>query len=173
MIGEALFIGVVASLTASLVFLYVMFKVRPSIHIGPEIADCSDGDKARFAFKLINRRRCQVFEVTAQVLLITPVQAPGGPVNSIREISLLKDSFFEVGRFNRKDADAHYALRFGTAEDLRAIWTSESQYIRVNVVSKHALSGFSGISTMIFHTKGQIRKGKFRFGNSFAIESVE
>ena len=172
MIIESFVVGIAASVCASAVFLIAMYRLRPHVEISPVIADLSDGNGPRFAFKIINRTKARIFDVSAQTLLISPVQVAGGPVNNVREIQLLKSDFFEVGAFNQNDADAHYALRFGTSEDLRRIWTHDSQFLRVNVIAKHGLSGFANIATMTFNTKGSIKKGKHRFGNSLAVEDV-
>ena len=164
MILESIITGIAASLTASLIFLWVLYNFKPSIQISPHIADQTVGGDYRYAFKILNRTRSRIFDVKVQVLLLDPVRVHGGPVNSVREIRLLKDHFFEIGPFDLNDKDAHYALRFGTDQNLRELWSSPTQFLRVNVVSRHALSGFSKVESFIFDTKGSIKNGKHEFG---------
>lgn len=169
---ESILTGVIASLAASSLFLLVLFRLRPKIDISSEIADQSNQDGPCFAFKFINRSRYQAFDLSIEAILITPIQVPGGPVNHAQEVTLRKSHIHELGGFNKKDKEAHYALRVATFDNLRSLWTSDTQFLRLNIVSRHALSGFSGIQTMVFNTKAQIKKGKHRFGDSLNVEPV-
>lgn len=169
---ESVFVGIFSSFAASSAFLLVLFKLRPKIEISEEIADQSNQNGPCFAFKLINKSRYQIFDISMEAMLITPVQVPGGAVYNPTELPLRRSHFHELGGFNKKDTTAHYALRVATLVDLREVWKSDSQFLRVNVVSRHALSGFSGVHTMVFHTKGQIKIGKHRFGESLAVEKI-
>ena len=164
--------GVSASLTASIIFLFVLFNLKPSIELSKYIADQTTGNDHRYAFKIINKTRSRIFDVKVQVLLIDPVRVHGGPVNSVKEIKLLKDEFFEIGRFYRKDNDAHYALRFGTDQNLRDLWSGSTQYLRVNIISRHALSGFSKVESFKFDTKGSIVSGKHEFGTGMEVKAI-
>ena len=170
---ESILIGVLSSLSASGLFLLVLFRLRPRIEISPEIADQSNSDGPCFAFKFVNRSTYQAFDISIEAILITPIQVPGGPVNNAKEVVLRKSHFHELGGFSPKDKEAHYAFRVATLEDLRSLWVSDTQFLRVNVVARHALSGFSSVQTMVFNTKAQIKKGKHRFGNHLNVESLE
>jgi hypothetical protein len=163
--------GVAASLVASLLFLWALCKIKPKIEISPYIADQTIDGRHRYAFKIVNKTRSRVFDIKVQVLLIQPVQVHGGPVNNVHEIKLLKDHFFEMGPYDSQDVDAHYALRFGTDYDLRTRWHSDTQYLRVNVVCRHELSGFSTVKSVVFNTKGIIRVGKHEFGTGLEVKS--
>jgi hypothetical protein len=170
---ESMLVGVLSSLVASALFLVVLFRLRPKIEISPEIADQSTDEGPCFAFKFINRSRYQAFDISVEVLFVTPSQAPGGPVNNMRDVVLTRSRFHMLGEFSPKDEQANYAFRVRTFEDLKKSWSSTAQSLRVSVVSRHALSGFSGIKTMVFNTKGQIRKGRHRFGNHLNVEPIE
>ncbi|ALQ52154.1 hypothetical protein [Nitrosomonas ureae] len=170
---ESILIGIFSSLSASGLFLIVLFKLRPIIEISPEIADQSNNDGPCYAFKFINRSKYQAFDISIETILITPIQVPGGPVNHVKEVILRKSHFHELGGFSPKDKEAHYAFRVATFDDLRSLWISDTQYLRINVVASHALSGFSSVQTMVFNTKSQIKKGKHRFGNNLNVEPLE
>jgi hypothetical protein len=166
------FVGVVSSLVASGMFLAVMYQLRPRILISPNIADQSNEAQRRFAFKIVNRTRNRVFDVEVQALLITPRRVVGGPVNDITELTLTKSRFFEMGAFSKKDADAHYALRFATVDDLGALWNLDTQFLRINVIAKHGLSGFANVSSTTFDTKAAIKKGRHCFGDSLDVHGL-
>jgi len=170
MIIEPIITGVAASLTASLIFIWVLYNFKPLIEISPCIADQTVDDDHRYAFKIINKTHSRIFDVKVQVLLLKSVRVHGGPVNSVNEIKLLKDHFFEIGPYDLKDEDAHYALRFGTDQNLRDLWSSNTQFLRVNVVSRHSFSGFSKVESFIFDTKGSIKKGKHEFGKGMDVK---
>lgn len=169
---ESILIGVFSSLSASALFLVLLFRLRPKLEVSSEIADQSDDGGPCYAFKIVNRSRYQAFDISLEAMLITPKQVPGGPVNHVTELILRKSHFQECGGFSPADKEAHYAFRVATLDNLRDLWVSDTQYLRVNVVSRHALSGFSGVQTMIFNTKSQIKKGKHRFGNSLVVEPI-
>ncbi len=170
MIVVSILTGVAASLAASGLFLWVLVHFKPKIEISQYIADISTDSDPRFAFKIINKTKSTIFDVKVQALLINPVQVHGGPVNDVYELSLIKDDFFEMGPFDKKDKDAHYALRFGTTDDLNSLWSQDTQYLRLNVVSRHAISGFSNVASVIFNTKGIIKKGKHVFGEGMDVQ---
>lgn len=169
---ESILTGVAASLSASFVFLWVLYTFKPKIEISPYIADQTVDGHHRYAFKIINKTKSTVFDVKVQVLLIEPVQVHGGPVNSVKELKLLKDHFFEIGPFDLKDSDAHYALRFATDDDLAGLWSSNTAFLRVNIVSRHAMSGFSKVESYIFNTTGSIKEGKHEFGTSIEVRKA-
>ena len=167
---ESILTGVSASIAASLIFLWVLYNFKPKVEISPYIADQTIDGVHRYGFKIINKTKSTIFDIKVQALLIQPVQVHGGPVSNVRELNLLKDHFFEMGPFDLKDADAHYALRFGTGDDIASLWSSNTEFLRVNVVSRHAFSGFSKVESFIFNTKGIIKEGKHEFGAGVEVK---
>lgn len=161
---ESLMIGVAGSLVASAVFLFALFLLRPKIVFSPHIADQSKPNDVVYGFKIINKSRFPVTHLEFQLTLITPKAVPNGVVLRNRLIELNKDKIFEVGGFSKRDKDAHYALRVGTAENLSSICTSDGQYLYFTVTAQHSLSGFSRVFTKYYFPQSDIKRGHHEFG---------
>ena len=167
------FFSVVTGFAGSLLVVLFFYRLKPKVEISKFIAEQGSGDDITYGFKIINRTSYPLIDISVELVLITPKNVPGGTVHAGREISLLRNRFFELGEFDKKDKEAQYALRIGSAEKIREIWTSETQYLRLNVIAKHSLSGFSKVVSQNYHTLGDIRPGKHRAGNDLTVESVK
>lgn len=166
------FFAVVTGFMGSLLVVVFLYRLRPKIEISKFIAEQHCESDITYGFKLINRTPYPLVDISVELVLVTSKNVPGGTVFAGREVPLIRDRFFDLGRFDVKDKEAHYALRIGCAENLRAIWTSESQNLRLSVIAKHSLSGFSKVVSQTFHTFGDIKVGKHRAGNDLSVEAV-
>jgi hypothetical protein len=171
MVSEILF-SVGTGFIGSLMVVGFLYLLRPSIDISPFIAEQGAGNDKTFGFKIINRTPYPIVDISAELVLVTPKNVPGGTVHAGREIPLLRSRFFELDKFDAKDKDANYALRIGCGEDIRRLWQSDEQLLRLSIIAKHSFSGFSKVVSKNFHTKGDIKSGKHRAGNSLEVDVV-
>ena len=84
-------------------------------------------------------------------------------------IKLIHDFAWHIDSnfYNKK---ATYALIFYTKEDLEAKWDSSRISFQLQLIAKHALSGFSRVFTQTYYTKeNSIKNGMFEWGNSFNV----
>jgi hypothetical protein len=166
-------IGIIGSLIASFVFLTFLTRLRPNLKISPVIARGSrlDRDKV-FRIKVINRSKRDVIGVRAEMHLMETAGITGGPIHHSTPISLLRSELLHIAAFKRNDEDAQYAFRFVTEDDLDALWSKSSQYVRISIYATDSLSGFGRVFSRNFHNKkSEIEDGDFRFGDSFAVKA--
>lgn len=119
---------------------------------------------------MINKSPYGVMDVQIVLELVTQVSVPGGTIHSASKVTLVNDHFFLVKKFDRSNADADYAFRVRTLEDIRALWTKEGTCLRISVVGRHALSGFYGVFQQRYFTKGDIKPGSHRFGIGLDVQ---
>lgn len=174
MLAYDIFFSVVTGFMGSLLVVIFLYRLKPTIDISPYIAEqpTADPTKKMYGFKIINKTPYPVIDIRMELVLVTPVNVNGGAVKSANAIPLLRDNFFQLSQFNTKDKDADYALRVGCDQDIRGLWTSDSQDLRLNVIAKHSLSGFCTIKSHVFHTKAAITPGKHVFGNNLSVQPV-
>jgi hypothetical protein len=165
---ENLFIGVVSGVVASAIFLLLLFTLRPKLVFSNLIADPEGG--AKFVFKILNKSKYAALDLEIQVSIVTPYATPGGEtVWAHQDISLRKNTLFELPRFSKNDIEAKYALRFSTQQNLRSICNSASEYVVVKVKARHGLSGFSRVFSKKYHPKTDIAVGQHEFGDALGV----
>jgi hypothetical protein len=161
---ESLLIGVLGSVIASAIFLATLYSLRPNLEFSKFIADQSKNDDHMFAFKIINRSRWALTHLEFELTLITPKSVHGGVVLTNDLLPLIKDKIFEIGKFDKKDKDAQYAVRIGAPVDLRAKCAGEGQFLYLTVSAQHSLSGFRKVFTKHYHPESDVKKGKHEYG---------
>ena len=164
--------GVVASVLASAAFFFMLYKLRPSIDISPEIARTRmpEGDIA-FRIKIINRSRFPALDLQIAVYRMKPRGVTGGQVSSSKQLNT-RHSFVPVlGKYKKKDPKADYALRFRIVDDVDREWTSDdAEYLQLRIAARHGFSGAFGTFHKEYYTKkNAIKDGQFAFGDNFAI----
>ncbi|MNQ75342.1 hypothetical protein D3C85_901330 [compost metagenome] len=83
---------------------------------------------------------------------------------------LLKDNFISYIPCKKKsDANSLHAMRVRTTEDLESNWSDTSSYIRLTVIAKHSLSGFTDIFVKDFYSKDAITTRKFKTGDNLDV----
>jgi hypothetical protein len=169
-----IFFSVVTGFIGSFLVVMFLYRLKPKIEISPYIAEqpIPNSSQKVYGFKIINRTPYPVIDIQMELVLVSPINVPGGSVKAARAIPLLRDNFFQLAKFDPKDKEANYALRVGCEQDIRSIWVNDSQDLRLNVIAKHAMSGFSVIRSHVFHTRADIRPGKHAFGNDLRVGPV-
>lgn len=167
----SLLVGVASSAMASLIFLFALFRLKPHIIISPFIADETDREgHPCYVFKIVNRTSYPIHDVQCELLIASPENVEGGVVWSNKKISLVKDRMFQLGKYSKRDKDALYAWRFSTHENVNSLWNDGHQQVRLKVMARHSLSGFSSAEAYTFHVKrGAIIKGSHCFGAKLGV----
>ena len=165
-----LLIGVVSGVAASTLFFVLLRRLRPRIEISPFIARSEQGGYTYYDFKIVNLGARSAIDLRAHLVVATPTNVEGGPIYRTQGIELTKDAFFELGRFDEKDQNAYYALRFTTVEDIETLWKDDRSHIRLRIMATDAESGFSRAFMHDFRTKrNTIKNGQHEFGTSLAV----
>ena len=112
-----------------------------------------------------------VLDLRFEVFVKTPYNYDGGQNYRMRKILLKKDHVMLLPRCSKSnETDASYALIITTREDIRNIWSNDSQHMELHVHAKHSFSGASKSYTKKYYRKStSIKDGMFTFGKTNAI----
>lgn len=170
----SIIIGIGTGIASSLSFLWFMTKVRPSLEIADKVANNVieiDGTKHNcFRFKVINKTwGSRIYDVEAQLVLITYINSDTGQDIFMTPIPLIKDKTWSMNRISKNDRHAEYAHQFITLENLHDIWT-EKHNLELRIKAKHSFSGFSRTTNKrYFNPVSSMKNGFFKFGNTTEI----
>ena len=147
--------GVLSSLMASMVFIWLVSRIRPSFKISNYMARSIDKDGVvTYRVKFINRTRYRVHDISLNFFRVCSKRAPGNDrttsLHTFEPIRLTKNKVeFMAPYAPRKDKDAFYAARVRILEDIGLCW-SEDIYYRLEISGHHSLSGIRWCETMEF-----------------------
>jgi hypothetical protein len=172
---ENIIVGVASSLTASAIFLFFLYSLRPNIAVSPYIAKEVGADgKAEYGFKFINHTPYPLTEIRARIRLRVAEVAPGGTSNAgviWSSKKLAETEIWQVPRYDENDRDYQYAQRTALSVDLETLWQdSQISELVFEIAAKHSLSGFSTVTTRSWKKKADaIRNGKHNYGNDLGV----
>lgn len=180
---EALGLGVLGGLIASLVFLLTLSLVRPRLQISPEIAMVpaeGPGEENEYRFKAVNRSRraCVDVDILAYVVTTRPIpakkQGKFGTHRFLDPIDLRRHQGAMIPGYRRSDEAQKFAhlIRFeeSAAKVLHKAHKAESSaFILVRIVARDSWTGFPRMFEREFRLSSQIRTGVFSSGSSFEI----
>jgi len=179
--------SLIVGLSSSTIFLFLLWNLKPNFKISGIIC-CEETDyngkiKKVFLFKVINRS-CffPVYDVKAVAVVIRPIKNLNGTNDDISPLSIVFDSTSIVPKFNFKHyfqdffrgeswlkQRTDYAIKFFTIMDCKKILNNNDKTIEIQIITKHALAGFSKVKTMRYDHVLKIEDGSFLSGNSFKI----
>ncbi len=170
---DKIFLAVLVGLITSGIFFVILSRFRPKIDISPKIAreaSTKTGKKV-YRIKIINRTHAPVTDVRAQLHIFKNYQTATGEVFKSDAIELTRPDPIYIGKYDKKDAEANYAYRFLTDNDLDKKWSDDrTQFIRFRIFARHSLSGFGGFFFKDYRLKkNSIIEGDFSKGDTFGI----
>src|SRR4051794_37454068 len=119
-------LGIISSLASSMLYLLVIFKVRPNLNISSKIAHVINSrGEGYYSVKVINRSRFEATNLKIEFEVLTPIPIPGEPGGYIVDSNPLGLKYKEVmylSRFNIHDDKADYAIRILSYDNLHAKW---------------------------------------------------
>ncbi|MEW8287765.1 MAG: hypothetical protein AB2697_17440 [Candidatus Thiodiazotropha endolucinida] len=167
---QTIIVGILASLSASIVFLFAMFQLKPKITISPLIAREEQDGKTIFGFKVVNMGKRPVVNLKAEVVFVKGTNVEGGPMFWLKPVSLNKDNVFYLSGYSKSDPNADYALRLSTDDDIDHIWDSHNDFLEINVYAVDSLSGFGSAVRQEFRTKRNcIMAGSHKWGKDLDV----
>ena len=84
----------------SVLFLWILFKLRPRIELSPHIARRIEDGKMLYQIKFYNSRRWfKVFDVRMELHLCKPYGAPGGKNLKMKPIELADNNIWYLSRY--------------------------------------------------------------------------
>ena len=170
-LASSIVIGIGTGLASSFSFLWFLTKLRPNLIISECIAkdplQLNGENLNAFRFKVLNRTwRSSVYDIEAQLILITYVNSDGGQNLFLQPIKLLKDKTWTLSRITKNDTHAEYAFQFITTENLEEKWT-DADNIELRIKAKHSFSGFSKtVRKRYYKPNNTLKDGSLKFGNT-------
>lgn len=163
-------ISIVTGVISSYLFLmYFLNRKRVKIEISSHISKMNFEGQTNYFFKFINKTNSEIFDIRIEPTFYKQVGGVGGMNIQGKDI-VLKDNFISyIPCKKRNDLNSLHAMRVRTVEDLESNWNDTSSYIRLTVIAKHSLSGFTDIFVKDFYSKDVITTKKFKSGNDLGV----
>jgi len=170
-VAQNILLGSLASLVSSFVFMYFIYGIRPNIKISDRISThINDKNIREYTFKIINKTRHDIIDVKLTISVVIIESIMGGVTHYNQHINLRRSEFFKINKYNKKDQDAQWALRFGTEDDIMSIWNEgNGGYIVVRIYARHSLSGFAKVFEKRYYVKSMIIEGAHGFGEDMSV----
>ena len=172
---NGLAVGLFSGLITSVVFLAILYFIKPNIAISPKIAKVRNpaseqNANQKYMIKIMNRsKHFKAIEVRAELTASRKFVVEGGHNTQLKIITLTIDSMNYLPAFEGRSKEAGYAYLFTTETELEDFW-NENTSIRFEIVAKHELTGFHKVFTQDYYTKhANLQIGTFKFGNTFDI----
>jgi len=176
--------AIVASIVASIIFTIILFSLRPSLRISENIAKyyLAEEDVELFLFKIKNRSLFfKLYDIKARLWQVEYISTNNTALNTVEtELALRKNEFWLVGSFFpwhiwqvfkpdvRLEKRTDYCCIFATKLNLEEL-VSNGKHVKIEIYSRHPLSGFAKVYSMLYQHKSNIKKGHFLSGNTFKI----
>lgn len=187
--STAVLTGILSSLVASILWIVILFRVRPNLKVSPEMAiDIDPFTKdIVYVFKVVNQSPFfKIYELKCSISILQIIPSHNGEDTKKTEdrVELINDNYWVLERFNprhisqwfKKDKKlktrTNYAAQFGTKYDLKSVINDPKnrKIIRVEVFAKHPLSGFSKVKFEEYKHGSELVGGSFCSGNCFKIK---
>jgi hypothetical protein len=163
-------ISIITGVISSYLFLmYFLNRKRVKIEISSHISKVIFEGQTNYFFKFINKTNSEIFDIRIEPTFYKQVGGVGGMNIQGKDI-VLKDNFISyIPCRKRSDTNSLHAMRVRTTEDIETNWSDTSSYIRLTVIAKHSLSGFTDIFVKDFYSKDVITTKKFRSGDNLDV----
>lgn len=163
-------ISIVAGIASSYLFLmHFLNRKRVKIEISSHISKVSFEGQTNYFFKFINKTNSEIFDIRIEPTFYKQVGGVGGMNIQGKDIEL-KDNFISYIPCKKKsDTNSLHAMRVRTTEDIELNWSDTSSYIRLTVIAKHSLSGFTDVFVKDFYSKDVITTRKFKSGDNLDV----
>ncbi|PIF34059.1 hypothetical protein CLU81_4693 [Flavobacterium sp. 9] len=163
-------ISIITGVVSSYLFLmYFLNRKRVKIEISSHISKVTFEGQTNYFFKFINNTNSEIFDIRVEPTFYKQVGGVGGMNIQGKDI-ILKDNFISyIPCKKSSDTNGLHAMRVRTTEDIELNWTDNSSYIRLTVIAKHSLSGFTNVFVKDFYSKDAITDKKFKSGDDLGV----
>lgn len=177
---------IITGITSSAIFLGLLYLLKPKVRISDFIACSNDitlnPPQKRYYFKVLNGSLFfKIYDIKVRVYGCINIPSHNGDDVVLKELELKKSNQWVIARMNYKhilqdiflgdkrlNSRTDYAAQFSTYENLTQI-LNQTAYIRVEVLAKHSLTGFSIVKIKSYKHVSNIKQGSFNSGNSCKI----
>lgn len=176
------FDALLTGLLTSLIFLILLYFLRPKIKISDCIAE-DENDSNIFRFKIINKSFFSIYDIKVRMFQCNEINGINAKNTKFEKLELKVSNIWTIPPFNirhlfqKEESEknikgkTNYAATFRTDDAKMKEWgKDENTYLTVEILAKHGFSGFSKVFTKDYHSpKHKLKKGKFLSGNSCFI----
>ncbi|MBS7232066.1 hypothetical protein KHA90_13625 [Flavobacterium psychroterrae] len=167
-------LGIIVSILTGVIssYLFLMYflnRKRVKIEISSHISKVTFEGQTNYFFKFINKTKSEIFDIRVEPTFYKQVGGVGGMNIQGKDI-VLEDNFISYIPCRKKsDTNSLHAMRVRTTEDIESNWSDNSSYLRLTVIAKHSLSGFTDIFVKDFYSKDVITTKKFKSGDDLGV----
>ncbi len=171
MIWTQIIVGILSSILAAGLFLYLLSKLRPEIEISEHIAKSEQEGKTKYSIKILNKSKRDAINLRIEADLLSAVIVPNGSILTSQALVLKKPVLMVLPKNDKRDTDANYAFRLVIDEPIDKLWQDEStQFIRVKIFAQDEMSNFGKVFEREYRTKrNSIKEGQFKFGDTLEV----
>lgn len=173
---EALLFGIVTSVIGSIAFIILLWMLKPSIKISNSIARTKQSDKETgeekdiYLFKIVNNSWFfSLYNLEVSLFVVRKETVEGGINSRFDRLNIKKEKITRIPNKSSDKSDAFYAQILTSSEPLYSHLRRKDNYIELQIMARHALSGFSKVFTQPFHTQSCVSEGEFAHGDNFSI----
>ncbi|SBS78737.1 hypothetical protein MHPYR_60225 [uncultured Mycobacterium sp.] len=167
--------GVLSSSVASVVFWYLLFRLKPKLEISPQIAR-AEGKNGQpvYRIKVVNKRRRSAFDITPFVYLDEikkTVEGENKKNHFLERLTVNGSSSFFLHKYSKRDDDARYARKLLILSDIDGMWDTEQKYsVVIRIFAKDGVSGAIWQDEKRYGVWDCIVDGEFEWGRSLKIK---
>lgn len=149
-------LGIIVSILTGVIssYLFLMYflnRKRVKIEISSHISKVTFEGETNYFFKFINKTKSEIFDIRVEPTFYKQVGGVGGMNIQGKDI-VLEDNFISYILCRKKsDTNSLHAMRVRTTEDIESNSSDVSSYLRLTVIAKHSLSGFTDIFVKDFY----------------------
>ncbi|MHC0440399.1 hypothetical protein [Flavobacterium sp. 3-210] len=163
-------ISIVTGVISSYLFLmYFLNRKRVKIEISAHISKVTFEGQTNYFFKFVNKTNSEIFDIRVEPTFYKQVGGVGGMNIQGKDILLIDNFISYIPGKRKSDNNSLHAMRVRTVEDIEGNWSNPSSYIRLTVIAKHSLSGFTDIFVKDFYSKDAITTKKFKSGDDLGV----
>ncbi|MEX2574899.1 MAG: hypothetical protein WD317_11405 [Balneolaceae bacterium] len=169
---DALLVAVLTSVIGSIAFFVLLWMLKPNIGISNQIAHYNGSDDQDiYLFKIINKSWffC-LYNIEVSLSLVRKETVEGGINSRFDPLLIKKNRITQIPNLRSNGDDAFFAQILTSKERLSLLLSSNDRYLELQIMARHALSGFSKVFTKRYHTPSCVVRGKFVHGNDFSIK---
>lgn len=156
--------GVISGLIASLIISLVLIRIKPKILISSQL--CRHVGDGAYSVKIVNLSRSHLLDVK-YVMRICTQRADG--IIEIDEIPSLKEPLESISKYDEKDLDASYALRFSyDLEEHFPRLEEDGCYFEFTIRARHSMSNAVAFAKQRYKKNDRL-EGQFETGVSTRI----
>lgn len=168
---DALLFGIVISIIGSVAFLVLLWMLKPNIKLAERVAQTEDEEgNEMYLFKIINNSRFfALYNIEVNLFKVTQETVEGGLNSRFDHLEVKKNRITRIPHKSKKDSDAFYAQILTCREPLSDHLRRNNTYIELQIMARHALSGFSKVFDAKFHTQACVENGRFAHGDNLSV----